>query len=139
MSEVQSPKSKPRLQIAIALIWRDGKVLCARRHDDAEHLAGLWEFPGGKCSINETLEDCAHREVREEIGIEVRVISKRAVITHDYQVRIVTLHPFDCEIVDGEPQPLGNAEIKWIAPHELKIEDFPIANATLIEELKNAA
>lgn len=129
----------PHLHIAIALIWRDGKVLCARRHADAEHLPNTWEFPGGKCGADETLEECVQREVREEIGIEVRVTGKRATTAHDYQVRIVTLHPFDCAVVDGEAQALGNAEVRWIAPQELQVEDFPIANATLIEELKGSA
>lgn len=129
----------PHLHVAIALIWRDGKVLCARRHADAEHLPDKWEFPGGKMKARETMENCALREVREEIGIEVRIVGTRRTIRHNYEVRIVTLYPFDCEIVDGEAKAIGNAEIRWIAPQELQVEDFPIANATLIEELKGSA
>ena len=143
MSKVQSPESEvqrpPHLHIAIALIWRDGKVLCARRRADAEHLPNVWEFPGGKSEADETLDDCVRREVREEIGVEVRVIGARATITHDYEVRTVTLHPFDCAIVEGEPQALGNAELRWLAPGELNGEEFPAANAALIEELKSSA
>lgn len=131
--------SAPHFHIAIALIWRDGKVLCARRYTNAKHLAGLWEFPGGKCGEDETLEACVCREVQEEIGIEVRVTQTRPTISHDYQVRIVTLHPFDCKITCGEPQAIGNAEIRWIAPHELEVQDFPKANEVLIEELKSSA
>ena len=142
MSRVH-PKSQdqptPHLHIAIALIWSDGKVLCARRKADAAHLPDIWEFPGGKCGEGEALEDCVRREVREEIGIEVRVTGRRATITHDYAVRIVTLHPFDCHIVGGEAQALGNAEIRWLAPRELQLEDFPVANAALIKELKSSA
>ncbi|MDF2441746.1 MAG: A/G-specific adenine glycosylase [Abditibacteriota bacterium] len=129
---------KPHFHIAIALIWRDGNVLCARRRDDADHLPSVWEFPGGKCRADETLEECVRREVREEIGIEVRVTGTRPAITHDYEVRTVTLHPFACEIVSGEPQALGNASIRWLAPQELQATEFPIANSSLIEELKSS-
>jgi mutator protein MutT len=128
--------AKPHLQIAIAVIWRDGKVLCARRRADADHVPGFWEFPGGKCEPDEAPEACARREAREEVGLEVLCTRAYAPITHDYEKRIVTLHSFDCEIIEGEPQALGNAEIRWLYPHELRYEDFPPANVTLLEAIR---
>jgi 8-oxo-dGTP pyrophosphatase MutT (NUDIX family) len=49
----------------------------------------------------------AIREAREELGIEVEIVGDYAPISHDYAVRRVTLHPFSCRIVSGEPQPLA--------------------------------
>ncbi|HEX8833232.1 MAG TPA: (deoxy)nucleoside triphosphate pyrophosphohydrolase [Abditibacteriaceae bacterium] len=123
--------------IAIALIWNDGRVLISKRRDDADHLPGLWEFPGGKCGEGEAPEECAVREVREETGLEINVTATRAPMTFDYPERIVTLHPFDCEVVgDTRAQALQSAEVRWALPDELHIEDFPAANMGLIEELK---
>jgi len=122
--------------IAIALIWRDGQVLIAQRPPDAEHLPGVWEFPGGKCEEGETPAICARREVREEIGVEVKVIDEHPPITYEYSDRRVTLHPIDCNISSGEPQPVQCTELRWVAPQELGNVEFPPANAGLIQSLK---
>ena len=129
--------AKQHLQIAVAIIWRDGQLLCARRRADADHVPDLWEFPGGKCEPDETPGICARREAHEEVGLEVLCTYAYATITHEYENRIVTLHPFDCEIVEGEAQALGNAEIRWLHPHEHRDEDFPSANLTLLEAIRN--
>lgn len=128
----------PHLHIALALIWNGGLLLVTKRRDDADHLPGLWEFPGGKCQQDETPQQCAVREVREEVGLEVRIAGERTAITFDYPERIVTLFPFDCEVVSGQVQALEVAAWRWVAPADLRIEDFPIANIGLIEELKRA-
>ena len=93
---------KPHLQIALAIIWRGPEILIARRRDDADHLPGVWEFPGGKCRDGETPNDAAIREAREELGVEIRITGTRPVLEFDYETRHVTLHPFDAEIFSGE-------------------------------------
>jgi mutator protein MutT len=125
----------PHFHIALALVWRDGRVLVTRRRADAAHLPDVWEFPGGKCEDGETPREAAMREAREELGVEVRIIGEHAPISHVYTVRRVTLHPFSCCITSGEPQPLDSVALRWLAPQDLNIADFPIANKSLIEEL----
>ena len=127
------------LQIAIAIIWRDGRVLVARRHNDAEHLPGMWEFPGGKCAENESPIDCAVRETREEVGVEIEIIGEREKIEHEYSARRVTIHAFDAKIVSDEPRAIECAEVFWLLPDELEAEKFPPANVGLIAELKSPA
>lgn len=122
---------KPHLQIALALIWRGGEVLVARRASDAAHLPDLWEFPGGKIEAGETPQEAAIREAREETGLEVEVFGARAVIEWEYAARRVSLHPFDCRIVGGSEESL-----RFVAPRDLRIEDFPDANAGLIAQLR---
>jgi 8-oxo-dGTP diphosphatase len=123
--------------IAIALVWRDDKILVTQRRPDADHLPDLWEFPGGKCHANETPEHCAIREVAEETGLPVRVTTPRTAITYDYPERSVTLHPFDCEVTDDtQAQPLECAAVRWLLPADLHIDEFPSANIGLIEEIK---
>lgn len=127
--------SVPHLQIAIVLIWREGKVLVQRRRADADHVPGMWEFPGGKCRPGETPSQCAVREVCEETGAGIEISGAREPFTFDYPERRVTLHPFDAVIVQGEPQPLGSTSLRWLHPAELKIEDFPAANAALLQDI----
>lgn len=124
------------LQIAIVLIWREDRVLVQCRLSSAEHLPNVWEFPGGKCEANETPRDCAIREAREELGIEIEIVGERVSIDFAYSNRAITLFPFDAKIVSGEPQSLASSELRWITPREMKPEEFPVANAALIEELQ---
>lgn len=124
------------LQIAIVLIWRDHRVLVQRRLSNAEHLPNLWEFPGGKCELDETPRDCAIREAREELGVEIEIIGEHKAITHEYEDRKVTLHPFDAKIITGEAQALASNKLRWMFPLEMKAADFPSANALLIGQLQ---
>ena len=128
--------TKPDLQIALVLIWRDGHVLVTRRRATADHLPGLWEFPGGKREGEETLQACALREAREELGVEVRVEGARRTLRFEYAERIVTLYPFDCALVCGEPQPLQASEMRWLLPCEIRHQEFPPANEPLLRDLR---
>lgn len=126
----------PHLQIAIVLIWRDYRVLVQRRLATAEHLPNLWEFPGGKCEADEMPRDCAIREAREELSVEVEILGEHQAITHQYEDREVTLHPFNAKIVSGEAQTLASSELRWMFPFEMQAADFPNANAILIGQLQ---
>jgi 8-oxo-dGTP diphosphatase len=126
----------PHYHIAIVLLWQDGKILATKRHADADHLANFWEFPGGKCQTDETPADAARREAREELGVEIEITGARSLIEFDYQVRRITLHPFDAKIVSGAPQPLQAASLRWLAPQELQDNEFPPANATLLADIR---
>jgi mutator protein MutT len=125
---------KKRVEVAIALVWRGGLLLVSRRRA-ADHLGGLWEFPGGKRNAGESAEACAEREVLEEVGVTVRARSRRGPIVYDYPDRVVTLTPVDCDWVTGEPRALEVAEARWVELSLLGELDFPPANAPLLREL----
>ena len=65
------PNTVPKIQVACALIWRDGQILLSKRHQSA-HQGGLWEFPGGKFETGEDPKACLNRELEEELGIRIR-------------------------------------------------------------------
>ena len=127
------------LRIAIALIWREDRVLVQRRLATASHLPDVWEFPGGKIEADETPREAAIREAREELGIEIEIIRERETIGFEYSndnsKRAVTLFPFDALAV-GEPQPLASSGLCWMLPGEMNADDFPAANASLIARLQ---
>lgn len=114
---------------------RDGKVLLARRHPGDEH-GGRWEFPGGGREQGETIEECLARELREELGIRVRVGEEVARVEHDYGSFSVDLRLFATEILAGRPRPLGCAEVRWVDISGLEMLDLTPADAKLVAQLR---
>jgi len=116
---VKAPRRElPRYDVTAGVIWRDGRVLLAQRRPEGL-LGGLWEFPGGKQEAGETLEDCLRRELREELGIEVEIGPQLMTLAHAYSHFRITLHVFTCRHTSGEPQAMGCAAWRWVAPDEL--------------------
>ena len=62
----------PRIVVAAAVIRKDDCFLLTRRLHGT-HLAGYWEFPGGKCESGETHKACLERELAEELGVTARI------------------------------------------------------------------
>jgi 8-oxo-dGTP diphosphatase len=116
--------------VLAAVVERNGRFLITRRLDHG-HLAGLWEFPGGKCEAGETHEACLARELMEELGVGAEVGDELMVTEHAYPDRTVRLHFRRCDI-RGEPQPRLGQQIQWIARASLALLDFPEADRTLI-------
>ena len=123
------------IDVAAALVFRQGKVLITQRYAGA-HLGGLWEFPGGKREPNEAFEDCLQRELREELGIEVAVGEMVESLTHAYPEKTVHLRFYRCRWTAHEPQPLGCSAFKWVTAGELEDYAFPAADARLLEKLR---
>jgi 8-oxo-dGTP diphosphatase len=124
------------VEVSAALIFHGGKLLIAQRHA-RDHLGGLWEFPGGKREAGETFEQCLAREIREELGVTISVGELFEEVAHAYPEKSVHLKFFRCQLLSGEPQPLGCAAFKWVGQTELKDYEFPAADAQLLQKLKS--
>ena len=125
----------PVIDVAAALVFRDGKLLITQRHAD-DHLGGLWEYPGGKREPDETFPGCLIRELREELGIEVETGELVVSLTHAYPEKTVHLKFYRCRWKQHEPQPLGCPAFKWVMAAELKDYTFPAADARLLDMLQ---
>ena len=125
------------IEVSAALIFRDGRLLITQRHSHS-HLGGRWEFPGGKREPGETFEQCLVREIREELGAEIRVGELFDEISHTYPEKSVHLKFFICKLVSGEPEPIDCAAVKWTDKPGLDTHEFPAADAQLLEKLKDA-
>lgn len=113
-----APAPVPHYTVTAAVI-RDGeKVLLAKRPSKGL-LGGLWEFPGGKVESGESLEDCIRREIREELCVEIKVGSAVGTYRHAYTHFKVTLTAFDCELVQGIPQPMAADALAWVCISDL--------------------
>ncbi|MCX6025943.1 MAG: A/G-specific adenine glycosylase [Chloroflexi bacterium] len=108
----------PHLGVACGIVRRADRVLIAQRPAKAL-LGGLWEFPGGKRKRGETLAACLRRELREELGIRVRVGRERGALDHAYSHYSVTLHVFECTLVSGTPCAIEAADVRWARARDL--------------------
>jgi mutator protein MutT len=127
----------PTIVVAAAIIWQKDMILLARRKPES-HLGGLWEFPGGKKELGETLEDCLRREVQEELGVEISEPQPFHVLRHQYPEKEVLLYFFTCSIIHGVPQALECAEIVWVHKHELISYEFPPADIPVLHKIIQA-
>jgi 8-oxo-dGTP diphosphatase len=124
----------PTQEIALALIFRDGRVLVARRNRG--RLAGYWEFPGGKVEPGESLHGAVVRECREELGVEVTPGDRYDPLEFVYPEVRVVLHPLLCRIAaDAEPRPLAAERLAWATAEELREWRLPEPNYSLVERL----
>ncbi|MBS0208490.1 MAG: (deoxy)nucleoside triphosphate pyrophosphohydrolase [Planctomycetes bacterium] len=122
----------PRVEIAIAVVERDGQFLIGQRPAGVA-LAGMWEFPGGKIKPGETPAQAAARECLEEAGLAVCVAGEYPQAEHDYAHADVRLHFLRCQVV--EPAAVPREPFRWVARQQLADYEFPPANAKLIEQL----
>ena len=128
------PKPIPHHDIAAGVIWKRGRILIDRRKPEGL-LGGLWEFPGGKVEAGETLAQALRREVREELGIRIRVGEEFLAVDHAYSHFRITLHAMECEYVSGEPRAIGCDAFKWVRPGALDAYAFPKANRKVLDAL----
>jgi len=131
----KAPKKKAKkMDVAIGILWNRKKVLIQKRAPTGL-WGGLWEFPGGKVETGETPEEGLLREMREELGVKVKICQKRKTILHAYTQFRVTLYPFDCILETGTPKNKAATELKWVSVDRLHAYAFPSANGKLIPHL----
>ncbi|MFP4052247.1 MAG: A/G-specific adenine glycosylase [Phycisphaerae bacterium] len=131
-------RQTPHYEIAAAVVYKDDRVLIARRRPEGL-LGGLWEFPGGKREAGETLTDTARRETREETGIDIEVGGEITVVKHAYSHFRITLHAFRARWLAGEPQALQCDAVRWVRPADLNRYAFPAANQKILQALADDA
>ncbi len=134
---VKQPKKRPPLvRVAVGVIARGDGCMLIQRRAPKGLLGGLWEFPGGKCLENETPRDACIREVREELGIEVRVTRQLAIIKHAYSHFRIQMSAFECDWIGGEVRARQGQPFRWVSPEKMGEFAFPRANRRLIELLE---
>lgn len=119
--------------VVAAVIEREGRILVAERQPGT-HLAGYWEFPGGKVEPGETHVECLQREMREELGVATAVGPELLSTRFAYPGRTVELHFRRCEL-HGEPTAMLEQRMEWVPRHQLRALTFPPADRELIDLL----
>ena len=129
-----SESRRPVLVVAAALMDTQGRVLIAER-PAGKHMAGRWEFPGGKVAAGEAEEAALARELEEELGIAVVDARPMMRLTHRYPDRDVELSMWVVERYRGEPQALDGQRLKWVPRAQLGGEDILEADRPFVAAL----
>ena len=116
------------IRVTAGILTKDGCVLLAKRPNH-NHLAGLWEFPGGKIENGESAAQCLTRELAEELDISIdpREVAPFDLSFYEYGMKRILLIGMKITCFTGVPTPVEHAELKWVEIDEL--ESMPLAPA----------
>lgn len=125
--------------VAAGVVIENGKVLLSRRKEGS-HLAGRWEFPGGKAEAGEDPRAALRRELEEELGIHTTVGAVAEVTFHRYDdadKAVLLLFYFATrEPGSPEPQALDVAELRWADATALDPAEFPPADVAILAKVR---
>jgi 8-oxo-dGTP diphosphatase len=131
------PAELPTLLVAAAVVIERERVLLTQRKAGT-HLAGAWEFPGGKVRAGEDPRHALVRELREELGIEAVVGEVTEVTFHRYPERSVLLLFYETHRAPLSPEPraLDVADFRWARVEELDEAAFPPADVAILRKVR---
>jgi 8-oxo-dGTP diphosphatase len=121
------------IDVTCAIILRENKILVTQRGEKMS-LPLKWEFPGGKIEESETAEECIHREIKEEINIEIKLIEKLESKIFHYETFTINLIPFLSEYLSGEIYLTEHNDFKWLPKSQLAFLDWAFADIPVLEE-----
>ncbi len=125
-------KEIPFQEIGLALVFnKDGELLIDQRLDSGS-MGGMWEFPGGKKELNEPIEKTITREIKEEIGIDIKLVEKLLSFEHTYSHKKLFFTVYICDFFSGKPRALKCQKLLWVKPNRLLEFPFPAANTKII-------
>ena len=121
-----------RVHVVAAVIRNaQQEILLALRPSD-KHMGGLWEFPGGKCEVDENPQQALARELHEELGIIIDNPQPLIQVRHDYPDLHVLLDVYEVSSFTGQAHGAEGQDVRWVAAHNLANYQFPAANRTIV-------
>ncbi len=133
---MKKKKKVPHIVVGAAVVTnRKGEVLIAQRKQN-DMLGGLWEFPGGKQELDETIEECIARELKEELGINIAVGDFFMTVKHAYSHFTMTMHVHRAKIVSGRPRAIDCADYRWVKISALRDFAYSKADLRVVEKLQ---
>jgi len=132
-----SESEGPPVIVSAGVIIEGARVLLSQRKSGT-HLAGAWEFPGGKVEPGEDPRDALARELVEELGVDVEVGEPLEITFHRYPTKSVLLLFFAASRRSGSPEPraLDVAAVRWASVDELRDEEFPPADVAVLAKVR---
>lgn len=121
--------------VALVLENNQGDILLTQRQS-GKHLAGYWEFPGGKVENNETLLEALIREINEELAYTPHQAAHLTTINHRYPEKTVNIHFYHCIDNTATVNPQENQAMQWVHKSNLNAIKLPPANQPVIKLLQ---
>jgi 8-oxo-dGTP diphosphatase len=122
------------VKVTAGILEENGRVLIARRRP-GKHMAGKWEFPGGKVEPGETPEQSLARELLEELDVRARVGPFLCQASFDGDGVSLELLVYRVDGFDGSPVLREHEEIRWVLPQELFSYDLADSDRRVVEAL----
>ena len=122
------------IRVVASVVERDGNYLITQRRPEAV-LPLLWEFPGGRVEEGETDEQALHREMRERLGVEIKVGPQLAISVHDYEGYSVTLVVYQADLLSEKLRPMRVNTFHWVASEDFGNYQFPPADQATMDKL----
>lgn len=122
------------IEVTCAVIIKDKKVLICQRSEKMK-LPLKWEFPGGKIEPFETKEECIVREIKEELNLDVEILSQMHAVEHYYPDFSIKLHPFLCGLIGGELKTKEHKQVIWVSKDNLNEYDWAEADLPIVRSI----
>jgi 8-oxo-dGTP diphosphatase len=124
------------LHVAVGIIYNQQQQILVAKRPEHTDQGGLWEFPGGKIEIGETVRQALVRELQEEIGIDVVTASPLIAVTHDYGDKRVLLDVWQVTEFSGIARGNEGQIVRWVTIEECANYKFPKANLVILEKIQ---
>jgi 8-oxo-dGTP diphosphatase len=129
---------KKHYTVSAAIIIENKKILCVQRNKGKyDYISYKYEFPGGKLKLDENEEDALRREIFEELNLEIDVIEKFLVVTHEYLDFNLTMHSYLCKANTEQLDLKEHIDAKWLHKDELIELDWAAADLPIVSKLIN--
>lgn len=126
----------PLVHVAVGVIVDENQHVLLAKRQSHQHQGGLWEFPGGKVEQTETVFYALKRELREELGIQVRAAEPFLKVSYQYPDKHVLLDVWCVLEYDGKPVSKERQPLHWIPLDKLRDYAFPKANQAIVQALE---
>ncbi|MCR4944785.1 MAG: (deoxy)nucleoside triphosphate pyrophosphohydrolase [Clostridium sp.] len=121
------------VEVVAAVIKKGDEIFITKR--GYGEFIDMWEFPGGKIEKGETKEEALHREIMEELELEIDNLKFLTTVDYDYDNFHLTMHCFMCEILGGSLKLNAHNDAKWVHMNELKNQKWVPADILVVKEL----
>jgi 8-oxo-dGTP diphosphatase len=121
-------------RVTAAIIEEGGRVFVAKR-GPGRHLAGKWEFPGGKIEPGETPEQALGRELAEELGIGCEIVEFMCSAVYEEREVGLELLAYRVRRTQGEIELREHVDARWVLPADLAAMDLPESDRLVVERL----
>lgn len=125
-----------KIFVVVGILENTDGQICISKRKAGQHLAGCWEFPGGKIDEGEKPFHALVREFEEELGVTVKTAEPWFDIEHDYDEKIVHLDIWRVTSFEGEAFSKEGQLVKWVERGALDEYEFPSANEDIVRALK---
>ncbi len=123
------------IKVTCACIINDKRILVTQRGPNADHPF-LWEFPGGKMKVGETVEECIKREIWEELELKIEIKRAMIPVQQSYETKQIELIPLLCSTSSKKLKLNEHMDFRWVEWAELVEIPFSAADEKLIQHVK---